>query len=584
MLKFLLVSALILLNSGFPVDAAAAGASVISSNWKSDWAVAEGFSIRIDTEGYTLPSAIAFVPNPGKGPKDPFYFITELKGKIKVITNDRTVFTFAEDFFRLRTPKEPPSLEGQSGLAGICLDPDRGYIFATFAYQDQGAVLRNDIVRFQSTPLTFSLKATGLARIAPVFASEVSSASHQVGPCQVKDGLLYVSVGDGARPAQSRQLASTLGKILRMTADGKPVKSNPFYQDDNERKARNYVWAYGFRNPFSMKFIGDRLFAGDNGTFVDRFVEVRKGNDYLWNGTTWSVGTNAFAVVARAIGPVQLDYYTGQPAVLPKEFVRSLFVAASGTDPDFLQVRLRTGVVFFGFDVDATKVTSAPDYLLRYRGNTFQMLVGLALGPDALYAVPLLPDSDGRSAVLKIVYDPKQAHPFTLEQEADPITLIERNGCLGCHTLYGVGGARAPALDREALVDRLQTRLDSKAYVELIRQLDRLTAEPYSTNREARRQVLAATGVQRVRVWVRNQIRTPGFDNPGSQMPNLGVSERETSILVNYLVGTAERDDVYARIRRRLLGRYRTYLYASVGFMGGFVAGLVLLTLVRTRR
>ncbi|MCI0481371.1 MAG: hypothetical protein L0213_07270, partial [Candidatus Dadabacteria bacterium] len=54
----------------------------------------------IDTEGYSFPTSIAFVPEPGSGPRDPLYFVTELRGRVKVVTNDRSVHTFAEDIFR----------------------------------------------------------------------------------------------------------------------------------------------------------------------------------------------------------------------------------------------------------------------------------------------------------------------------------------------------------------------------------------------------------------------------------------------------------------------------------------------------
>jgi hypothetical protein len=104
-------------------------------DWRSDWSLKENFDISIDTEGYRFPTAIAFVPNPGNGPKDPLYFVTELRGKVKVVTNDRTVYTFAEDFFTFKPLEELPSQSGESGLAGICLDPENGYLFVTFVYK-----------------------------------------------------------------------------------------------------------------------------------------------------------------------------------------------------------------------------------------------------------------------------------------------------------------------------------------------------------------------------------------------------------------------------------------------------------------
>ena len=66
-----------------------------------------------------------------------------------------------------------------------------------------------------------------------------------------------------------------------MTLDGKPVSTNPFYLDEDIGKARNFVWAMGLRNPFGLKLVGDRMFVTDNGISIDRFLEVRKGANYL---------------------------------------------------------------------------------------------------------------------------------------------------------------------------------------------------------------------------------------------------------------------------------------------------------------
>jgi hypothetical protein len=73
----------------------AVAADTSQEAWTEDWEVAPGFSISQDSEGFHLPSAIAFVPEPGSRPDDPLYFVTELRGKIKVVTNNRAVHTFA---------------------------------------------------------------------------------------------------------------------------------------------------------------------------------------------------------------------------------------------------------------------------------------------------------------------------------------------------------------------------------------------------------------------------------------------------------------------------------------------------------
>ncbi len=117
--------------------------------------MAEGFSLHRDTEGYRFPTAIAVVPNPGHEPGDPLYFVTELQGTIKVVTNDRSVHTFAH----VPAPVKDtlPKAEAEVGLAGICLEPRHGYVFATYAYHDADGVLRNALVRYQTPPRRFGV-------------------------------------------------------------------------------------------------------------------------------------------------------------------------------------------------------------------------------------------------------------------------------------------------------------------------------------------------------------------------------------------------------------------------------------------
>jgi hypothetical protein len=136
------------------------GVATAQEEWRNDWIVEEGFALAIDADGFEFPSAIAFVPEPGREPRDPLYFVTELRGSIKVVTNDRTVHTFADAFFDFEPEAELPAGKGQAGLAGICLEPERGYVFVTFAYHDEAGILRNNIARFGSVPGSFSLQPT----------------------------------------------------------------------------------------------------------------------------------------------------------------------------------------------------------------------------------------------------------------------------------------------------------------------------------------------------------------------------------------------------------------------------------------
>ncbi|MEZ4546330.1 MAG: PQQ-dependent sugar dehydrogenase [Thermodesulfobacteriota bacterium] len=506
--------------------------------WMKDWAVRDNFKVSVDAEGFQFPSAIAFVPNPGGGPDDPLYFVTELRGKVKVVTNDRTVHTFAEDFFKLKPEEELPSFSGETGLAGICLDPVNGYVFVTFAYQDENNILRNNIVRFESEPGTFSLKAKSATPFTDIFVDVPTTPSHQIGPCQVYDNTVFVTLGDGHRFQKSRDVDSILGKVLRMTPDGKPVTSNPFYVDDDIKKPRNFVWAYGFRNPFSLKVVDGRVFVADNGLSSDRFLEARKGVDYLWDGSNWSIGVNADFVINPSVGTVQMDYYPEGLEIFPKEYRGRFYLVMGGnlSMPGPGQREDKSiAMLDYGFKED--KLLTVPKLFMRYTGDGNQILVGVGIGPDGLYYAPILPDSSGFSSIYKITYDESDAYPNKLDRAVSAEGLLDTRACYGCHVIDQSGwGTAGPRLNRDTLPASILQRLDSPEYRETVKKLDELDIEPYKTFRHARQEVLQKEGIDKVRTWVKFRLLEPRFDNPYSQMPNLGLTDHETTLLADYLI------------------------------------------------
>jgi hypothetical protein len=572
-LAFLLVALLSLFVWGTP---GAAGQAEPGEGWRDDWAVQEGFSLDIDTQGYQYPSALAFVPEPGPEPKDPLYFVLELRGRIRVVTNDRTVYTFAEDFLQLQPERELPALEGEVGLAGICIAPEQGYVFVTFAHQDAEGVLRNNIMRFDSVPRTFSLRPTGQIDFAHIFSAYEAVPSHQIGGCQVSEGMLYVSVGDARQTAQSQQIDSALGKVLRMTLDGKPAPDNPFRQDDDPQRSRNYVWAYGFRNPFGLKAVTGRLFVADNGSSVDRFLEIARGANYLWDGSDWSIGTNADQVLSPAVGPAQLAYHPGTGAGFPAGAPPRFFVALSASQ--------RAGILEVHYDLDHSRITERARYFLQYQGKETQYVVGVAVGPDGLYFTPILPDSEGRSAVFRVAFDPPREHPLLLTGHLDPASLLVERGCLGCHQLDGEGGTAGPALDRHAMLPTAQARLNSPEYLASLAQMDQLDREPFRSYKAARAEVAEAEGMDQVRIWLTYHIMEPRFDKPNSGMPNLGLSKTESRSIADYLLREESpvervRSALLALVPRPLLPRH-----LLLAFVGGLAAGMVAVTLLAAGR
>lgn len=553
------------------VVTATAGSEEVPFDWQSQWAVAEDFALHMDTEGYHLPTAIAFVPQPGTEPKDPLYFVTELRGQVKVITNDRSVYTFARDFFQLQPEKELPEFEGETGLAGICLAPEQGYVFVTFAYQDVEGILHNNIMRFESEPHTFSLEPTGQLAFTSLFDDYEAAISHQIGSCQVSDDYLYVSVADGWQFDQSQQVDSLLGKVLRMTLDGQPALNNPFYQDGDAQKAADFVWAYGFRNPFGLKAIGERLFVADNGSNIDRFLQVHAGENYLWDGSDWSIGARADVALSPDVGPAQIDYYPQSLALFPEQYRQSFYVATSKPEV--------AGILRLGYSLDEERSIGVPEYFLRYRGTATQIVAGIALGPDGLYFAPILPDAEGRSAVFKVTHSPEQQHPYLLIHNQEPESLMREKGCFGCHQLGAEGGTGGPSLDQQPMIDRLETRLNSEAYIQHVAEIDRLDREPFRSFKEARIEVLAAEDQEKLRTWMIYHILEPKFDNPYSQMPNLGLSKTEAAIITDYLLKEKSFVERGQEALLQVLPRSPKPRHLAFAFAGGLVVGASFLAL-----
>jgi hypothetical protein len=548
-------------------------------DWRSDWAVADGFALDMDTEGYHFPSAIAFVPTPGSAPKDPLYFITELRGTIKVIANDRSVHTFAEKFFHSRPSKELPDVAGETGMAGICLDPKHGYVFVTYAYTDSAGVLRNGITRFTSSPGTFSLHPTAQMALSGIFERYESAISHQVGGCQVDGNLLYVSVADGRQTSQSQNPNSVLGKILRMTVDGRPAPDNPFYQDKDPHTSANLVWSMGLRNPFGIRFVHGKVIVADNGSGIDRIIDARRGANYLWSGTDVSIGTNALVVIFPSVGPVQMEYIDKGTTVVPTHYQRMLFVACSS--PRY------PGVVRLGYDPDTAAALTPPARFIDYVGSGLQAVVGVAAGPDGLYFVPLFPDRMGRSAILRVRYDPINAHTVHLATARSADALLREKACLGCHSLGGQGGAVAPPLDRETLLQRVRTRVESDHYPNAIHALDLLEKEPFRSFRPARQEVLREKGERRIRTWVKYRILEPRFDDPNAQMPSLDITQDEARVITAYLLDKPSLIDQLRTVLTRVLSdrlKRRDLVVLGIGVVLGVTLSLSVWLMCRTRK
>ena len=93
---------------------------------------------------------------------------------------------------------------------------------------------------------------------------------------------------------------------------------------------------------------------------------------------------------------------------------------------------------------------------------------------------------------------------------------------------------------------------------------------------DERREVLEAEGRDRLRLWVKNQILSPGFDDPSSRMPDLGLSEEESERIATYLVGE-DQGRINAWLHDIAAPVFGESLSPREGVVAGFVLGIVVL-------
>ena len=541
-------------------------------DYSDDWILEPGFSIELDSEGFDIPTSIAFVPNPGQEPTSPLYFITELGGVVKVVTNDRSVHVFSDDIAKaalFASDDSKKEYSGAFGLAGICLDSESGFIFVTFAYDDPDGILRNGLIRYESEPETFSTTPSGTISFSEMFVHE-NTNPHQIGPCQTHGTTLFVAIGDGGNPSVSQDNESFLGKIVRMNFDGSPVTDNPFYVSSQSNATANYIWAKGFRNPFGMKVVDGRVFVADNGIDIDRFMEVRAGSNFLWDATDLSIATNSDFTIMPGNGVVQLDKYPANSPLFPEEYRNKLFLGVSGDPYRDKEPR----VLMIEYDLDVSAITSTPDTFLQHRGSTDQIIGGTAFGVDGLYVVPLLPNRQGVSGVYRILYTPEQSSAYVFDDS--PEELINKYGCRSCHLFNPGSSYKAPSLDQPDLSERILNRLSTPEYLRQVTALNDLNEEPFSSYASARDAILAADEETKVRLWIKNRLLEPKFDNPNALMPKLNIDENEADILAEYLVSM----DTPQRFEGLMLlfpePRVRNLLYFFVA--GAIMSGLFFFT------
>lgn len=369
---------------------------------ESPWTAAPGYKVTPFASGLQLPVQIAFVPDPGNDPTDPFFYVTELYGDIKLVLRNGTVTTYAADVLNFPVFGDFPGA-GEIGLAGICVDPTNGDVYATsvsaIVDNDPNAGVYARVFRFTSND-GGRTSATRSTIFFPIGSNNAMSASHQISSISLgTDNNLYVHVGDAFDADAGLNLDEYRGKILRMTKAGAAVPSNPFYSAANGISARDYVWAYGFRNPFggAWRRSENALYFVENGPGTDRLGKATQGTSYGFDGSDESMRINALYNWQPAVAPVNIAFVESSlffGSGFPESLRNRAFITQSGSTWASGPGTGREKVVSEIILSPSGQLLRGPLPVANYNGFGKSSASAIATGPDGLYFSELYKEDD----------------------------------------------------------------------------------------------------------------------------------------------------------------------------------------------
>ena len=181
---------------------------------------------------------------------------------------------------------------GQIGMLDVTLDPDfsrNKTIYWSYAEKNKGGNLLAVAKGRLDEAATTIQEPVVIFRALPSFSSALHLGSRLVFD---KNEHLFVSTGersdlDGRKQAQ--WLNSGLGKIFKITKDGKPAPGNPFL---NQKDAMPEIYAYGVRNAQSLDIhpVTGELWEAEFGPRGgDEVNIIRAGKNYGWPVITYGI-------------------------------------------------------------------------------------------------------------------------------------------------------------------------------------------------------------------------------------------------------------------------------------------------------
>jgi len=250
------------------VMAGAGTASVAQVAAPAAFKVPDGLPFAVSDQGqFDTPFALAFLP-------DGRILVTEKPGKLKLRATDGSVKNVAG------VPTVAPG--GQGGMLDVALAPDFAKSRTIYLSYSEPRPNGRSLALARATLKDGAVP--GLEGLKVIFRAGSDGTGEQFGgniAFSPDRKLLYLSAGERQRFTPSQDPDQAIGKILRLTLDGKPAPGNPNYAAGG---ARAETWSSGHRNPYGLSFDKQgRLWEIEMGPKGgDEVNLIQPGKNYGW--------------------------------------------------------------------------------------------------------------------------------------------------------------------------------------------------------------------------------------------------------------------------------------------------------------
>lgn len=236
------------------------------------------YQVKILNKDLKRPWGITSLP-------DGRFLITEKEGNMRIASQDGTLSEAITGFPEVNAAS-------QGGLLGLTVDPDftnNRMVYWTFSEREPDG----NLTAVAKGKLADDEKSIQNVKVIYRATPASNSALHYGGRILFdKTGNIIFSTGERSnletRP-QAQYLNSSLGKIIRITTDGKAAPGNPFI---NKGDARPEIYSYGHRNVQGLAFnpvTGDLWESEFGPRGGDEINLIRPGKNYGWPIITYAI-------------------------------------------------------------------------------------------------------------------------------------------------------------------------------------------------------------------------------------------------------------------------------------------------------